>query len=273
MDLAALTEKTLDLVRHDLTRQNVRLETAFAPDLPPAQADPQQLQQVLLNLFTNAIQAMAGRPERWLRVEVRGEGDQLAVRVTDGGPGIAADVLPRIFDPFFSTKARAAASASASATRSPARTAATCGSRARSGAAPRSRCSCRSPQPAAWATLERVLLVDDDPDVAEALSAMLAKEGLQVVARRHRRGGLAMLEASDWDAVFLDVRLPDLSGPEIYARLAATRAPSWRSASCSSPAASGAATAACARSCRRSRSSPSRVRRTEVRAVLRGSCA
>ena len=66
----------------------MRLETAFDPDLPPAQADPQQLQQVLLNLFTNAIQAMAGQPDSWMRVEVHGAGDQLALRVADGGPGL-----------------------------------------------------------------------------------------------------------------------------------------------------------------------------------------
>src|SRR6185369_17558714 len=70
LDLAESVAKTLELVQHDLSRQSVQLETAFEPNLPPAQADPQQLQQVLLNLFTNAIQAMAGRPDNWLRIEV-----------------------------------------------------------------------------------------------------------------------------------------------------------------------------------------------------------
>jgi DNA-binding response OmpR family regulator len=71
--------------------------------------------------------------------------------------------------------------------------------------------------------LERVLLVDDDPDVAEALAAMLTKEGLRVSRASTGTEGMAMLESSDWDAIFLDVRLPDLSGPEIYRRLETTR--------------------------------------------------
>ena len=149
VDLASLTAKTLELVRHDLARQSVRLETSFAPDLPPAQADPQQLQQVLLNLFGNAIQAMAAGADAWLRVEVLGVGDQPAVRVTDGGPGIAADVLPRIFDPFFSTKAEGSglglsvSYAIARAHGGDLRVESTPAS------ARRSRCSCRSPPPRA----------------------------------------------------------------------------------------------------------------------------
>ena len=214
---------------------------------------------------------MAGRADAWLRVEVLGVGDQLAVRVTDGGPGIAPDVLPRIFDPFFSTKAEGSGlglSVSYAIARAHGGDL-----RVESDARRRhvrSRCSCRSPPPpSAGAEIERVLLVDDDPDVAEALTAMLAKEGLRSSHAATGAEGLALLESERWDAVFLDVRLPDLSGPEIYRRLEARPIPRSRSASCSSPAASGAARAACVRSCRRSRCSPSRARRTQVRAVLR----
>ena len=222
VDLAQLTSKTLELVRHDLSRQNVRLETAFDPDLPPAQADPQQLQQVLLNLLTNAIQAMAGRPDgNWMRVEVRGEGDQLALRVTDSGPGIAADVLPRIFDPFFSTKTEGSglglsvSYAIANAHGGDLRV------ESEVGRGSTFILLLPIAEAPASTTLERVLLVDDDPDVAEALTAMLAKEGLQVTRAATGTEGMTLLESSAWDAVFLDVRLPDLSGPEIYSRLEA----------------------------------------------------
>jgi len=76
--------------------------------------------------------------------------------------------------------------------------------------------------PSAGTEIERALLVDDDPDVAEALTAMLVKEGLRVVHALTAAEGLALLESERWDAVFLDVRLPDLSGPEIFRRLAET---------------------------------------------------
>jgi PAS domain S-box-containing protein len=222
VDLAELTAKTIDLVRHDLSRQSVRLETAFDPELPPARADPQQLQQVLLNLFTNAIQAMAGGTDNWLRVEVRGESDQLCVRVTDHGPGIAPDVLPRIFDPFFSTKAEGSG---LGLSVSYAIAHAHGGDlRAESEVGRGTTFTLLLPiAEAGSATLERALLVDDDPDVAEALAAMLAKEGLQVTRAATGTEGMAMLGSEEWDAIFLDVRLPDVSGPEIYRHLEANR--------------------------------------------------
>ena len=97
LDLAALTVKTLDLVRHDLDRQGVKVSTDFDLDLPRAQADPQQVQQVLLNLFGNALQAMAGGAGAHLHIEVLGVDDRLAVRVTDDGPGIATrDLAPHL---------------------------------------------------------------------------------------------------------------------------------------------------------------------------------
>jgi CheY-like chemotaxis protein len=223
LDLAEVTAKTLELVGHDLSRQQVRLETAFDEHLPPAQADPQQVQQVLLNLFTNAIQAMAGQADSWMRVEVRAAGDLLALRVSDRGAGIAPDLLPRIFDPFFSTKAEGSGlglSVSYAIARAHGGDL-----RVESEVGRGTTFTLLVPvaEARASAQLERVLLIDDDPDVAEALSTMLAKEGLQVSRAATGAEGMAMLEANDWDAVFLDVRLPDLSGPDIYARLEASK--------------------------------------------------
>jgi len=209
-------------MRHDLVRQAVRLETDFPPDLPPAQADTQQLQQVLLNLFTNAIQAMVGRPDAWLRVEVRAEDDQLVLRVSDGGPGIAPDVLSRIFDPFFSTKSEGSGlglSVSYAIARAH-------GGDLRAASQPGQGAVFSLSLPIAApadTVLERALLVDDDDAVAEALTAMLAREGLRVTRAATGAEGLRRLEHEPWDAVFLDVRLPDVSGPEIYHRLAEAR--------------------------------------------------
>src|SRR6185503_17682985 len=73
------------------------------------------------------------------------------------------------------------------------------------------------------AVLQRALLIDDDDAVAEALTAMLAKEGLRVTRAATGEEGWQRLADDTWDAVFLDVRLPDLPGPEIYRRLAEAR--------------------------------------------------
>jgi two-component system NtrC family sensor kinase len=85
----------------------VRLEVAEA--LPPVLADPEQLQQVLLNLSVNALHAVGPSGEVALRTRVRSDGPQYAagqveVEVADTGPGIPADDLPHIFEPFFTTK-------------------------------------------------------------------------------------------------------------------------------------------------------------------------
>jgi two-component system NtrC family sensor kinase len=223
VDLAALAAETLELVRHDLAREHVHLETAFAPDLPPVQADPQQLQQVILNLVGNAIQSMEGHADNRLRVEVREEADDVALRVVDSGPGIPAEVLARIFDPFFSTKAEGSGlglSVSYAIARAH-------GGDLRVTSEPGLGATFTLVLPIAGplaaAALERVLLVDDDADVAEALTAMLVKEGVRVERAATGAEGMARLESEAWDAVFLDVRLPDLPGPEIYRRLALAR--------------------------------------------------
>jgi signal transduction histidine kinase len=73
-------------------------------DIPPITCSPSQVNQVLLNLLTNAAQAL-DKPERRITVTTRREGDDaIAVEVADNGKGIAPEVLPRIFDPFFTTK-------------------------------------------------------------------------------------------------------------------------------------------------------------------------
>ena len=103
----ALNEETRALL--DFTepqRDYVGIRTVAELDaVPPVWADCDQIRQVLLNLVQNAQQAMANHPgQRVLTVRTRSEGDRVLVEVLDTGPGIAPDVLPRIFDAFFTTK-------------------------------------------------------------------------------------------------------------------------------------------------------------------------
>jgi PAS domain S-box-containing protein len=222
VDLNNVTRETLALVRHDLERESVSLETRFDPDLPPAFADPKQVQQVLLNLFTNAVQAMAGRQPARLRVSVTGMDGRLAVRVNDTGAGIPNEILPRIFDPFFSTK-REGTGLGLSVSYAIARAhegELTVTSEAGSGTT----FSLLLPvATSSQETICNVLLVDDDPEVAESLSHMLANEGLRVMCAANGREALEILSSGAWDAVFLDVRLPDLSGLEVFAELSRLR--------------------------------------------------
>jgi signal transduction histidine kinase/HAMP domain-containing protein len=106
VDLAELTERVLALTVGELHVAEVKVDKDIAASLPAVWADANQLQQVLVNLITNARQAMAEvTGERLLRISVQGaEADHVRIGVEDSGPGIPGDVLPKVFDPFVTTK-------------------------------------------------------------------------------------------------------------------------------------------------------------------------
>jgi signal transduction histidine kinase len=99
--------KTIELTEHHLRKRQIRVETDFAPGVPPIYADRQHLRQVFLNLFTNAADAMphGGRLVPRVRSgELPGPVPAVVVEVADTGVGIHPDHLPRVTDPFFTTK-------------------------------------------------------------------------------------------------------------------------------------------------------------------------
>lgn len=106
IDIKELITSVLTTVRLNLRRYSIDVQTQFEKGLPPVQGHRLQLQQVILNLVTNAIEAMQSAPERILRVR----SEKIAsggVRITieDTGPGIPPASLDRIFNPLFTTKA------------------------------------------------------------------------------------------------------------------------------------------------------------------------
>jgi signal transduction histidine kinase len=94
------------LVAYDARRRGVALETRVAEGTPPVLADPGQLQQVLLNLLVNAVDATpaGGRITVSAGAQARDGRAGVALTVADTGPGIDPEHLPRIFEPFFTTK-------------------------------------------------------------------------------------------------------------------------------------------------------------------------
>jgi PAS domain S-box-containing protein len=101
IDLNTVIRDTLNLLEHQLKTSNVRLESALDASLPPILGNPGKLQQVFLNLFLNAKDAMAGGGTLRVATEVNGH---VGVSISDTGSGIAPEHVKRIYDPFFTTK-------------------------------------------------------------------------------------------------------------------------------------------------------------------------
>ena len=107
VDVCEEVAKTIDLVAHHLRKRRVRAEPEFAPGVSHIHADRQHLRQVLLNLFTNAIDAMPDGGRLVLRVrpgELPGGRPAIVIEITDTGVGIPTELLDRVFEPFFTTK-------------------------------------------------------------------------------------------------------------------------------------------------------------------------
>lgn len=107
-ELPGIAATVLELLRLEAERQQLRIELGLAPDLPAVYADRVMIEQVLLNLTKNAIEAMRETPagERDLRIDgrVNLDGD-IEVRVSDRGAGLSAAEQDQLFSPFFTTKA------------------------------------------------------------------------------------------------------------------------------------------------------------------------
>ncbi|MBZ5529127.1 MAG: PAS domain S-box protein [Acidobacteriia bacterium] len=105
LDVSALVERAVQLQEHSLRRNNISLQFTPTPGLPLVLGDANQLIQILLNLVTNAEQAIREvRDSGRIEIDLRSVGDNVTIRIRDDGPGIKPDVLPKIFDPFYTTK-------------------------------------------------------------------------------------------------------------------------------------------------------------------------
>jgi len=108
LDVNDIIYQVLELARGELKRNNVTVQADLAPKLPLVLCDRVQLQQVLLNLIVNAIEAMGSVPERTKVLTIRSaraDSGEVAVAVEDTGPGIDPATADRVFHPFFTTKA------------------------------------------------------------------------------------------------------------------------------------------------------------------------
>ncbi len=102
--IAELMERTLPLVEHDLFEAGILFEKKYVEPPPWLHADPDQLEQVLINLIINAKQALTSSLEKKITLTVEAASGRVLIHIRDTGCGIAKENLESIFDPFFTTK-------------------------------------------------------------------------------------------------------------------------------------------------------------------------
>jgi PAS domain S-box-containing protein len=232
VDVNAALRAALELAAYGLRSAGVTVELALDPQLPRIQADGDQLGQVAVNLIVNAQAALADRPEpRLLRVESFADGAGIGFAVEDNGPGVPAALAEPIFEPYVTTKPLGAGTGLGLAVcrNILAAHGGTIG--LEPGSLGGARFVCRLPPgearaeqhtapPAAATHRPRVLVVDDEPEVGEALAGLLEVAGAVVevvgdipaaVARLAQGGAAGAVQA-----VFCDLRMPGGGGGGLY---------------------------------------------------------
>ena len=230
-------ESALELLGYGLRTAGIELRRELDPDLPTICADGDQIGQVLANLIINAQHAMTDWPGlRCLTIAtaVDRDGGAVQVSVADTGPGVPPRIRSRIFDPFFTTKPLGAGTGVGLSVCHGVVTAhggtITVGDGPGGGA----RFVVHLPigsgtdpaleeatAPALAAPGRRLLIVEDEADVAQSLAEILAPDGYHIDLADSGAAALARIRAVDYDAILSDVRMADIGGLELHRRVKA----------------------------------------------------
>ncbi len=221
--------RVLDLKGYHLRTDDIRVETQFE-SVPAVWADENQLQQVFLNLVQNAHQAMKTAHGRGtLVIRLRSLESGVRVEVLDNGPGISPGDLPRIFDPFFTTKPPGEGTGLGLSvsyrivTEHGGRLWAE--NRPEGGAVFIVELPVGAPSPAEGSPQSvpprpmRILVAEDEAGVAGVLSGLLRRLGHEVEVARDGREALARVEASPYDLLIVDVKMPGMGGRQLWEAL------------------------------------------------------
>jgi C4-dicarboxylate-specific signal transduction histidine kinase/CheY-like chemotaxis protein len=234
-DINGVLERTLELRAYDLRVNKIKVTTDLSRDLPMTLVDPNQLLQVFMNVITNAEQAMReANGKGTLKITSSVAGPSIRMVIQDDGPGIKPDHLKQIFDPFFTTKpvgrgtglglsichgimkehggTIGATSIVGQGTTFVIELPVTRGT-----AAPARALRAAAP-PAAAAT---ILVVDDEESIRELVKDALSARGHQVDGADSGENALLALAKRPYDLVVSDLKMPEMSGQELYAKLLA----------------------------------------------------
>ena len=237
-----LATAAVDMLGYVLRSHGIAVTLDLLSGLPPVKADADQIGQIVLNLIVNAQQALGARDNgRRLTVSTgvapMTDGDRrrtprVWMRVRDNGPGIAPELHERVFEPFFTTKSEGVGTGLGLAvSRSIARDhggeltlqddegfdagACFCLQMPVSGEPEASE---TEPVPLAETDecSARLLIVDDEAEIAELIGEMLAGAGYEVMTAESGAVALAMLAEARFDAIVSDLHMPDIDGAQLW---------------------------------------------------------
>jgi PAS domain S-box-containing protein len=235
VDINQVIEVCLRLRAYETETSNIKVTTKLAPDLPLTIADPGQLQQVFLNLLINAETEMKlAHGKGKLTIKTQRADNNIRICFKDDGPGVAKENLEKIFDPFFTTRevgkgtglglsichgiiteheGRIWAESKpgkgstfivelpvVAEKRRPTK---------RLKATPKTKAAART----------KILVVDDEPVVRRLLSQILEEEGYKVETTDDGRDALNKIKSHRYSLIMLDVKLPGMSGSQLYAHI------------------------------------------------------
>ncbi|MEM7121060.1 MAG: PAS-domain containing protein [Pseudomonadota bacterium] len=230
-----LVDHALELMGHQLSLNNIRVDINLSPGLPDVVGDPDQLNQVIVNLLINAMQAMEETNDpKVIAVETRLDAVSKAVElaVSDSGNGVPDAIKTRIFDPFFTTKPTGVGTGVGLAV-CHGMVVAHGGTISVEDAAEGGARFCvklpyqwgsGSVEPIADVPSEairgkRVLIIDDEADIRDLLGDILQSLDLRIDGAADGREALDRLETGDYDLIICDLWMPDLDGKAVYAEM------------------------------------------------------
>jgi two-component system NtrC family sensor kinase len=236
VELNTLLSDTLELLAPAFRVDMIDVEQRLTPELPCLWADPHQLQQVLVNLLTNAQQAlrdMAAPRRLTLTTRCDPGRTQITLEVADNGSGMLPHVQERIFEPFFTTKPPGVGTGlglplclgiiEGHGGTIQVRSMPGHGTTFQV-MLPVAEALAASPTIPALHELmpvrgQTILLVDDEPGIVSALTRMLRRDGHTVDTAANGRQALACIQGRVYDLILSDLRMPELDGPGLYRSL------------------------------------------------------
>lgn len=240
VNLNDVAQRVLELRKFAVRVAGVQVQTRLDPALPATWADPDQIQQVLVILINNAVQAMSGRDRPGLlQITTRHAEGKVAVEVEDNGPGVPPHLESKIFEPFFTTKqvgagtglglsialslvtehdgrlfhVRPGAEGARFVVELPLK-------KAPASEAPKP-APAAQPAPAAPELNLRILVLDDEPTITEMVSEMLSLLGCRTVGCTAPARALELLQKQPFDLILSDIRMPEMDGRQFYAAVRA----------------------------------------------------